>query len=56
MELKTKNKKILQFFNEHKLDFEDKNAKSKIMFKELVYRRNSDSSIHLESAYFYFFK
>ena len=23
MELKTKNKKILQFFNEHKLDFED---------------------------------
>lgn len=39
-----------------KLSFEDVGRKSKILFTELAYRRNADSSVQLESAQFYFFR
>lgn len=38
------------------LSFESENKKAKIVFKELLFRRNSDSTVLIESANFYFFR
>lgn len=42
--------------NPEKLKFKDSRSNSSLYFTELVYRRNSDSSIYVENARFYFFK